>query len=59
MEEESIVVKARFGFTLSRAEKLIVRIEGVRLDSPPRWNQYTEEQAVHNNAFWAQAHSVK
>lgn len=52
--ERTISVEAVTG-AFKRCRRAVVRLEGVRKDSPERWKRFTEEQAIHNNAFWDQA----
>lgn len=53
-----LLVRAHTGFFRPPAGRVVVRIEGVRRNSVGRFHEFTEEQAIHNNAFWAKAYDT-
>jgi hypothetical protein len=50
-----VQVKSVSGLFRRNPSFVYVRVEGRRKGSPPRFQEFTEKQATHNNAFWSSA----
>lgn len=52
---DRLVVWALSPFLFALPKAVVVRVQGKRLGSEGKFTRYSEQAAIHNNSFWAQA----